>query len=82
MPRSNVYARSLLDNPVPHSQLRMATIQGNPTRKDNRESLFRQAALRALENRLPNVVQDAMAITAGLGEQYIWIGSRCIVQDD
>lgn len=32
-------------------------------------------------NRIPPVLQDAIAVTRGLGIRYIWIDSFCIVQD-
>ncbi|PGH30777.1 hypothetical protein GX50_06451 [[Emmonsia] crescens] len=31
---------------------------------------------------LPNIVEDALQVTRGLGERYLWIDSLCIIQDD
>ncbi|KAF9891588.1 hypothetical protein FE257_003599 [Aspergillus nanangensis] len=31
---------------------------------------------------LPNVVEDALQVTLGLGERYLWVDCLCIVQDD
>ncbi|KAH7350245.1 heterokaryon incompatibility protein-domain-containing protein [Pyrenochaeta sp. MPI-SDFR-AT-0127] len=35
-----------------------------------------------LEDELPNVFKDAIAITRSVGCQWIWIDSLCIIQDD
>ncbi|KIJ26588.1 hypothetical protein M422DRAFT_191976 [Sphaerobolus stellatus SS14] len=32
--------------------------------------------------RLPKMFQDAVALTRGLGVQYIWIDSLCSIQQD
>ncbi|KAK5087299.1 hypothetical protein LTR70_007242 [Exophiala xenobiotica] len=31
---------------------------------------------------LPNIVEDALRVTAGLGERYLWVDALCIIQDD
>jgi hypothetical protein len=31
---------------------------------------------------LPNIVEDALQIAKGLAEQYLWVDSLCIIQDD
>ncbi|KAF7596996.1 hypothetical protein BBP40_011362 [Aspergillus hancockii] len=31
---------------------------------------------------LPDIIEDALQVTKGLGEQYLWVDSLCIVQDD
>ncbi|KAB8231275.1 HET domain-containing protein [Aspergillus alliaceus] len=31
---------------------------------------------------LPNIIEDALQVTKGLGERYLWVDSLCIVQDD
>ncbi|KAE8149932.1 heterokaryon incompatibility protein-domain-containing protein [Aspergillus avenaceus] len=31
---------------------------------------------------LPNIVEDALQVTKGLGERYLWADSLCIIQDD
>ncbi|KAE8322647.1 heterokaryon incompatibility protein-domain-containing protein [Aspergillus sergii] len=31
---------------------------------------------------LPNITEDALQVTKGLGERYLWVDSLCIVQDD
>ncbi|PIG80916.1 hypothetical protein AARAC_002691 [Aspergillus arachidicola] len=31
---------------------------------------------------LPNITEDALRVTKGLGERYLWVDSLCIVQDD
>lgn len=31
---------------------------------------------------LPNIVEDALQVTKGLAEQYLWVDSLCIIQDN
>ncbi|KAE8135186.1 heterokaryon incompatibility protein-domain-containing protein [Aspergillus pseudotamarii] len=31
---------------------------------------------------LPNITEDALQVTKGLGERYLWVDSLCIIQDD
>lgn len=31
---------------------------------------------------LPNIIEDALQVTKGLGERYLWVDSLCIIQDD
>ncbi|TDZ13932.1 hypothetical protein C8035_v003062 [Colletotrichum spinosum] len=48
--------------------------------------LFRNNYFRLQESiifdRLPRTFRDAIAVTRGLGIEYIWIDSLCIIQDD
>jgi hypothetical protein len=39
-------------------------------------------ALKLAWNDIPRVVQDAITLTAEIGETYLWVDSICIVQDD
>jgi hypothetical protein len=33
-------------------------------------------------NVLPNIIEDSLLVTKGLGERYLWVDSICIIQDD
>ena len=48
----------------------------------NLEQLQRPGAFAAIHASLPRSIQDAIALTKDLGEQYLWIDTFCIVQDD
>ena len=50
--------------------------------KSNRESLMKDSALKRLESSIPVTILDAMHLTRGLGERYLWVDSLCLVQDD
>ncbi|RBR11207.1 uncharacterized protein FIESC28_09091 [Fusarium coffeatum] len=38
-------------------------------------------ALRKEASKLPNVIKDAMELTSGMGERWLWVDRLCIVQD-
>lgn len=48
--------------------------------QSNLQSLFIPGSLSA--SVLPPIVEDALKVTSGLGEQYLWVDSLCIMQDD
>ncbi|KAK5953292.1 hypothetical protein OHC33_005860 [Knufia fluminis] len=48
--------------------------------QQNATNLYKPGSLtRAI---LPNIVEDALQITVGLGERYLWVDALCIVQDN
>jgi hypothetical protein len=48
----------------------------------NVDELGKPSALRSCFESLPRVIQDAITITQELGEQFLWVDSICICQDD
>lgn len=52
------------------------------TTRDSFERLQQLGSLLGAAPQLPAVINDAIALTADIGERYIWIDSLCIVQDD
>ncbi|OAT14339.1 hypothetical protein BDBG_09396 [Blastomyces gilchristii SLH14081] len=48
--------------------------------KDNLQTFSTPGSLGP--NILPNIAEDALQVTKGLGERYLWIDSLCIIQDD
>lgn len=48
----------------------------------NSAELHRSGALTRLRDRLPKVIQDAMAVVGSIGERYLWVDALCITQDD
>lgn len=69
-----------MQEPVPYLALSYCwgTSKQPVTTKEN--LLARQQGMSVAE--LPKTLQDAIKVTYGLGYQYIWIDSMCIVQDD
>ncbi len=52
------------------------------TTRENLFTLMQQNSLKRLENQLPKVARDAMAVVSMMGERYLWTDNLCIVQDD
>ena len=48
----------------------------------NRNLLSQPGSLSRLNEKLPNIIQDAIAATRELGEHFLWVDSLCIIQDD
>ncbi|KAF2248472.1 HET-domain-containing protein [Trematosphaeria pertusa] len=55
---------------------------GGDQRHKTTKARLRASGGRLLFHELPRTIQDAIKITAGLGYEFIWIDSLCIVQDD
>jgi hypothetical protein len=47
----------------------------------NRHLLAEEGVLSPQRMTLPQTIRDAMLLVQGLGEQYLWVDSLCIVQD-
>lgn len=46
-------------------------------------SLLRQVgSLTTYRDKIPQTIRDAMTVTKGLGQRYLWVDSLCITQDD
>ncbi|KAM7189032.1 Heterokaryon incompatibility protein (HET) domain containing protein [Naviculisporaceae sp. PSN 640] len=52
------------------------------TKKSNVESRFVPGSLAEQNCHLPQTIRDAMLFVSRIGEQYLWVDSMCIVQDD
>ncbi len=52
------------------------------TTKANLHERLQHGSLSPAVQNLPTLIIDAMALTRGLGERYLWVDSLCIVQDD
>jgi hypothetical protein len=48
----------------------------------NYTCLTEEGGLNAYYEEMPHTIKDAIAFSNSLGEQYIWIGALCIIQDD
>jgi hypothetical protein len=46
------------------------------------EDLLKENSLEKVKSEIPNVIQDAIYLSRCLGEDYLWVDSLCIVQDD
>ncbi|MCJ1424050.1 hypothetical protein MMC29_001937, partial [Sticta canariensis] len=49
---------------------------------DIRKDLEVKGSLLKRAKELPNTIKDAISLTRKLGEQYLWVDSLCIIQDD
>jgi hypothetical protein len=84
--KSRRIARASLDNPPAY--LILSYVWGNvpqlQTTISNLAELQEPGALRSADAmaKIPRVIQDAMSVTELLGEQYLWVDSLCICQDD
>ena len=52
------------------------------TTKSNVTELYIPGALRDNEERIFQVIQDAVQCVSELGERYLWVDALCIIQDD
>ncbi|KAH7247928.1 heterokaryon incompatibility protein-domain-containing protein [Fusarium solani] len=52
------------------------------TVKSNFQELQQDGAFLRFRDQLPQLINDAIAFVAGLGETYLWVDALCIVQDD
>ena len=50
--------------------------------KDTRKDLEVKGSLLERAKELPNTIKDAISLTRKLGEQYLWVDSLCVIQDD
>ena len=50
--------------------------------KDIKKDLEVKGSLLERAKELPNTIKDAMSLTRKLGEQYLWVNSLCVIQDD
>ncbi|KJA19951.1 hypothetical protein HYPSUDRAFT_43853 [Hypholoma sublateritium FD-334 SS-4] len=48
----------------------------------NKDQLMAHAGLLAFRNRLPRTINDAIDLLRTIGEQYLWVDSICLLQDD
>ncbi|PMD29672.1 HET-domain-containing protein [Hyaloscypha variabilis F] len=48
----------------------------------NEEALMKPAALTENRASIPNTIWDAITVVRKLGENYLWVDSLCLVQDD
>jgi hypothetical protein len=48
----------------------------------NKARLSQEGAMQTEGYPLPNTIRDAIALTAELGERYLWVDAMCILQDD
>jgi len=48
--------------------------------KSNAADLYKPGSL--TPTNLPNIVEDAVRVSTGLGERYLWVDALCIIQDD
>ena len=49
---------------------------------DIRKDLEVKGSLLKRAEELPNTIKDAISLTQQLGEQYLWVDSLCVIQDD
>lgn len=50
--------------------------------RTNVSNLEKDHGLALVRDQLPRTITDAIQLTAAMGEQYLWVDSICIVQDD
>jgi hypothetical protein len=51
------------------------------TLKNNLDSLYHVGSMARISS-IPRTIQDVMKLTGLVGQQYLWVDSLCIVQDD
>lgn len=50
--------------------------------RNNLAELTTKGALHTLRERLPKTIRDAIDLVKLIGEQYLWVDSLCLIQDD
>ena len=48
----------------------------------NKDQLMARAGLLAFRYRLPRTINDSIELLRNIGEQYLWVDSICLLQDD
>lgn len=80
----DVHARCIIERDGNSSWTALSYSWGGPQvhslKKNNLEHYRQPGAL--TDNLLPQVIADAMKVTAILNERYLWVDSLCIIQDD
>jgi Heterokaryon incompatibility protein (HET) len=82
----DVHSQCIVDAPESYRYLALSYVWGLvPTvhlRKANRSQLMSPSGLTSIIADIPQTIKDAMELVSSLGEQYLWVDSLCLIQDD
>ena len=82
----DVERECLVDMPSITSYVALSYVWGGPQSFQNvtsrKRGLYNPHSISVDDEVIPRTIQDAIWLAAKLGEQYIWVDSLCICQDD
>jgi len=82
----DVKTRCLVDTAPSVRYIALSYVWGGPQLFQNtkaiRHDLYVPGALSTGKGKIPQTIRDAIILVQLLGEQYLWVDSLCIVQDD
>ena len=82
----DVKRKCLVDMPFNTTYLALSYVWGIPQSCQNVKSmqkdLYNSGSISADDEAIPRTIQDAILLTANLGEKYLWVDSLCICQDE
>ena len=82
----DVKRECLVQMPMITTYIALSYVWGGPQSFRNvmsrKEDLYNPHSIRVDDETIPRTIQDAIRLTANLGERYIWIDSLCICQDE
>lgn len=82
----DVKRKCLVDMPLNTAYLALSYVWGTPQTYQNvnrrQKDLYNPGSISADNEAIPRTIQDAILLTANLGETYLWVDSLCICQDE
>lgn len=82
----DVKRKCLVDMPLNTIYLALSYVWGAPQSSQNvkrrQKDLYNWGSISADDEAIPRTIQDAILLTANLGERYLWVDSFCICQDE
>ncbi|KAI9764029.1 MAG: hypothetical protein M1840_008905 [Geoglossum simile] len=82
----DVHSQCIVDAPESCKYLTLSYVWGLVPivclRKANKSQLMTPSGLASISTDIPQTIKDAMELVLLLGEQYLWVDSLCLIQDD
>ena len=82
----DVKRKCLVDMPLNTTYLALSYVWGAPQSFQNvkrmQKDLYNSGSISADDEAIPRTIQDAILLTANLGEKYLWVDAFCICQDE